>query len=73
MVAGRGKGGKMGGRNSCWVGMDKHTLLYLKWINKDLLYIAQGTLLNVMCQTGLVGGGWGEDGYMYMYGRVPCC
>lgn len=39
VVAGRGKGGKMGGRNSCWVGMDKHTLLYLKWINnKDLLH-----------------------------------
>ena len=53
--------------------MGMYTLLYLKWINKDLLYIAQGTLLNVMCQTGLVGGGWGEDGYMYMYGRVPCC
>ena len=30
-------------------GMDMYTLLCLKWItNKDLLYIAQGTLLNVM-------------------------
>ena len=33
-------------------------------------YIAPGTLLNVMCQPG-----WEQDlrenGYMYMYGRVP--
>ena len=48
-------------------GMDRYTLLYLKWItNKGLLYIALGTLLNVMWQLG-----WerdlGENGYMYMY------
>ena len=38
VVAGRGGGGQMGGRNSYWVGMDMYTLLYLKWINnKDPL------------------------------------
>ena len=32
--------------------MDTHTLLYLKWItDKVLVYIAHGTLLDVMCQT----------------------
>ena len=31
------------------LGIDMYTLLYLKWItNKELLYIAQGTLLNIM-------------------------
>ena len=46
--------------------MGMYTLLYLKWINKDLLYIAQGTLLNVMCQTGLVLGRlWG--GWIHVY------
>ena len=36
------------------------TLLYLTWItNKDLLYIAQETLLNVMCKDGKgFGGEW---------------
>ena len=30
-----------------------YVLLYLKWItNKNLLYIARGTLLNVMCHPG---------------------
>ena len=34
-------------------GVDMYTLLCLKWrTNKDLLYIAQGTLLNVMWQPG---------------------
>ena len=47
------------------------TLLYLKWItNKDLLYIAHGTLLNVMCQPGWEWG-LGENGYMNVYGSVP--
>ena len=50
------------------MGMDRYTLLYLKWItNKGLLYIALGTLLNVMWQLG-----WErsleESGYMYIYG-----
>ena len=33
-------GGRMGGRGKVWeFGMDRYTLLYLKWItNKDLLY-----------------------------------
>ena len=47
--------------------MDMYTLLYLKWItNKDLLYStgnsAQGYVLAWM------GGEFGGDGYMYMYG-----
>ena len=38
-------------------GMDMYRLLYLKWItDKDLLYIAQRTLLNVMRQPG-----WGGN------------
>ena len=49
-----------------------YTLLHLTWITKkNLLYIAHGILLNVMCQSG-----WerslGKNEYMYMYyGRVP--
>ena len=31
-------------------GMDMDTLLYLKWITNTVLFIAQGTLLNVMWQ-----------------------
>ena len=45
-------------------GMDMYTLLYLKWItNKNPLYIAHGTLLNVMWQLGWEGS-LGESGYM---------
>ena len=37
-----------GGKRYLGFGMHIYTLLYFKWItNKDLLYIAQGTLLNV--------------------------
>ena len=37
-------------------GMDMNTLPYLKWItNKDPLYIAQGTLLNVLWKPGWEG------------------
>ena len=44
--------------------MDRYTLLYLKWItNKGVLYIALGTLLNVMWQLGWEGS-LGESGYM---------
>ena len=46
-------------------GMDMDTLLYLKWITNTVLFIAQGTLLNVMCQPGWEGR-LGENGYMYM-------
>ena len=36
-----------------------YVLLYLKWItNKNLLYIARGTLLNVMWMGGESGGEW---------------
>ena len=42
-------------------GMDMYTLLCLKWItNKDQLYIARGTLLNVMWQPGWERGLGGE-------------
>ena len=34
--------------------------------------MAQGTLLNGMCQS-CWDGGLGENGYMYMYGWVPSC
>ena len=45
-----------------------YVLLYLKWItNKNLLYIARGTLLNVMCQPGWERG-VGENGDIFMYG-----
>ena len=41
-----------------------------EWIaNKDLVYIAQGTLLNVIWQFGWEGSLEG-NGYMYMYSRV---
>ena len=48
-------------------GMDKHMLLYLKWItNKDLLY---STWNSAQCY---VAAGWegglGKNGDMYMYG-----
>ena len=51
-------------------GMDVYTLLYLKWItNKDLLY---STGNSAQCYVAA----WmerslGENGYMYMFGRVP--
>ena len=49
-------------------GMDRYTLLYLKWItNQGVLYIALGTLLNVMWQLGWEGS-LEENGYIYMYG-----
>ena len=43
--------------------MVMYTLLYLKWINKDLL----GTLFNVIWQPGWEGS-LGENGFMNMYG-----
>ena len=47
-----------------------YTLLYLKWItNKDLLY---STWKFAQCYVpAWTGGGLGNNGYMYMYGRVP--
>ena len=43
------------------------TQLYFKWItNRDLVYIAQGTLLNFMWQPEWEGG-LGENGYMYIH------
>ena len=48
-------------------GMDMYTLLCLKWITNRTYCIAQGTLLNVIWQSGS-GGSLGENGYLYMYG-----
>ena len=47
-------------------GMGMYTLLYLKWItNKDLL---SSTGNSVQCYVpAWMGGGLGENGYMYMY------
>ena len=47
--------------------INMYTLVYFKWIiNRVQLYIAQGTLLNVMWQPGWEGS-LGENGNMYMY------
>ena len=56
------------GRRDRKFGISVYTLLYLKWITyKDLLYIAQGSLLSVMWQPGWEGS-LGENGNMYRYG-----
>ena len=45
-----------------------YTLLHLKWItNKNLPYIACGTLLNVVHQPRREGD-LGKNGYMHIYG-----
>ena len=45
-----------------------YTLLYLKWItNKDLLYIAHGTLLKGMCQPRWEGGFGGAWMHIYVW------
>ena len=46
-----------------------YALLYLKWITNKDLHIAQGTLLNALCQPGWEGY-LGENGYMYTYDWV---
>ena len=44
-----------------------YTLLYLKWITTKTYWIAQGSLLNVMCQPGWKGcGGEWMRGYVWM-------
>ena len=55
----------MGGRDREF-GISMYTLLYLEWItNKDLLYI---TWNSPPCYvTTWMGGGLGENGYVYMY------
>ena len=47
--------------------MDMYTLLYLKWItNKDLLY---GIGNSAQCYVAAwMGGEFGENGFVYMYG-----
>ena len=54
-------------------GIDMYTQLYLKWItNKDLLYIAHGTLLKGVCQPGWEGF-WGKmDAYICMTESLHC-
>ena len=54
-------------------GMGTYTLLYLTHNQQGPThFIAQGTLLNIMWQPRWEGS-LGENGYMYMYGWVPCC
>ena len=49
------------------------TLLYFKWIiNNDLLYVAQGTLLNVIRQPGLEGV-WGRMDTCIGMAESLCC
>ena len=59
---------KIGGRDSqgVWDG-HVHTAIFKMDNQKRTYCIAQGTLLNVMWQTGWEAG-LGESGYMYMYG-----
>ena len=46
-------------------GMDRYTLLYLKWItNKDLPYSTWNSAQ--CCVAAWMGGSLGENGYMYM-------
>ena len=48
-------------------GTDMYTLLYLKWItNKDLLYSTGNSAQRYVA--AWMGGGLGENGYVYMYG-----
>ena len=59
--------GKDGGGIVRDFGMDRHTLLYFKWItNKDLLY---STGNSAQCYVvAWMGESLGENEYMYMYG-----
>ena len=63
--------GKWRGRGIVWdFGVDMYTLLYLKWItNKDLLYSTGNSAQCYMA--AWLGGEFGEEAYMYMYGWVP--
>ena len=47
-----------------------YTLLYSKWItNKDLLYSTQKSTQHYV--PAWMGGGLEENGYMYVYDKVP--
>ena len=46
-------------------GIDRNTLLYLKWITNNVLLYSTGTVFNVMWQPGWEGS-LGENGYMYV-------
>ena len=47
-----------------------YPLQYLKWLTNEVLLYSTWTLLNVMRQPTLERSLW-ENGYMYMYDRVP--
>ena len=49
------------------LGMDMNTLLYLKWTQTRIYYIAHGILLNVMWQPGWEGS-LGKHRYICTYG-----
>ena len=50
--------------------MDTYTLLYLKWkSNKDLLYNTEKSTQRYA--PAWMGAGLEENGYMYMYDKVP--
>ena len=63
--------------HGCWLeemvkdfGKLKYTLLYLKWItNKSLLYTTWNSTQYYV--PAWMGGGLGENRYMYMYGWIP--
>ena len=56
----------MGGGIVREFGMNRYTVLYLKWITNKDYYTAQGTLLSVIWQPGWEQG-LKENGCMYMY------
>ena len=48
-------------------GIDMYTLLYLKWITNKVLLCSTGN--SAQCYVAAwMGGEFGENGYMYMYG-----
>ena len=67
MVA-KGEGG--GERIIREFGIDMYTLIYLMWVTNKVPLYTQGNLLNVMWQPEWKGR-LRENGYTYVYGRVP--
>jgi len=63
-------GRKGGGAIVREFGMDIYTLLYFEWIIKNDLQYSTGN--SAPCYVAAwMGGEFGENGYMYMYGLVP--
>ena len=50
-------------------GIDRYTLLYLKWITNNVLLYSTANC-SMLCGSLDGRGVWGENGYMYMYGWV---